>query len=468
MKRRITSLLLVAMMILTAFAGTFTISAETTPAITMLEGAAIRCASPAGIRFISQISTADAEAATEIGTYIFPYAEYKASGAATPQDYFKTQGAKFVKIVANEGKHTDGDVTYIYAALVNIKSTNYGRDFAAVSYVTTGDSTQYSAFDADKNVRNIREVAVAAYNDFATEANYVDGPYNYKYEIAEGKWSCYSEAQREVIASYDNAIFRLMTDANGNVWNGANDKYNDPVCHQMGDVVKNISNADKTINYVPGVSNGILDFTYDGYCGYYRTEFVNYNLNQTLTALGEDLSDGFTLEAMFLAETAAAGRGNWRGIVDMAESGGFGINITSQGSSDTVKMRVECGSGTGYVEYIDTTIKVEEWYHVVLSYKGYDAENAGGEFTVYVNGVLVATLDAKGELRLPDIRSDATEYNADEIVNLLCIGGCFNANNPSSGYTWEGATDYKVKVCNIFSDAVTAEEVAAMYAEANS
>ena len=221
MKRRITSLLLVAMMILTAFAGTFTISAETTPVITMLEGAAIRCAAPSGIRFISQISTANKEAATEIGTYIFPYAEYKASGAATPQDYFETNGAKFVKVVAADGIHTDGDVTYIYAALVNIKSTNYGRDFAAVSYAIIGGQTSYSAFDEGKNVRNIREVAVAAYNDFATEEDTVEGPYAYKYEIADGKWSCYSEAQREVIASYDNAIFRLTMDENGNVWNGA-------------------------------------------------------------------------------------------------------------------------------------------------------------------------------------------------------------------------------------------------------
>ena len=67
---------------------------------------------------------------------------------------------------------------------------------------------------------------------------------------------------------------------------------------------------------------------------------------------------------------------------------------------------------------------------------------------------------------MPDYRSSATEYNAEKIVDMFCIGGVFNGNNPSSGYTWEGATDCKVKVCNLFSDAVTAAEVATMYKDA--
>jgi hypothetical protein len=253
-----------------------------------------------------------------------------------------------------------------------------------------------------------------------------------------------------------------------NVWNGANDKYRDPVAHKKGDIVINTSNAEKTINYVPGIADGVLDFTYDGYCGYYSTEFVNYNLDKSLTELGKDLRNGFTLEVSFLAEAAAANRGNWRGVVDMVHLGGFGVNIWGTDSSvgaDEVMMRVECGSGTGYVEY-KQALKVEQWYHIVLTYKGYDEANKGGEFELYINGVLVKTMDAKGELRLPDFRSDATNYRESEIVDLLCIGGCFNANNPTKGYTWEGATDLKVKICNIFSDAVTASEVTTMYEEA--
>jgi hypothetical protein len=263
-----------------------------------------------------------------------------------------------------------------------------------------------------------------------------------------------------VIASYDNAIFRLMTDANGNVWNGANDKYNDPVLPELNSKWKHSSTGnDISINPLPTITDGALDFTYDGYCGYYRTRFDNYTTAGELTDMAKDLRDGFSLEVYFFVEARAATKGNYRGIVDMVHAGGFGINVngTDASAADEVMMRMECGSGTGYVEH-KQTLKVEQWHHMVLSYTGYDAENAGGEFTLYIDGVLVATMDAKGELRLPDFRKADTSYD------FLCIGGCFTV---AKGYdTWEGVTDCKVKTCNIFSDAVTAAEVAAMYATA--
>ena len=183
MSRKLTAWLLVLTMVLTAFTGVISISAQEsaeTPMIEMLYGAQVRCASPSGIRFISKVSPETAALAAqegnEMGTYIFRYEDYKASGAKTPAEFFEMDDVKFAKIVAKHGIHEIGDYVYLYAALVNIKTTNYDRDFAAVSYVKLGEEIFWSEFNARNNVRNIREVAVKAYNDYAyTENAVIDG-----------------------------------------------------------------------------------------------------------------------------------------------------------------------------------------------------------------------------------------------------------------------------------------------------
>ncbi|MBQ9132143.1 MAG: hypothetical protein IJX62_06715 [Clostridia bacterium] len=445
MKRKITSLIIVLAMVLTAFVGVISVAAET-PTITVLDGASIRCAEPSGIRFISQISTADAEAATEIGTYIFPYAEYKASGAETPQAYFATEGAKFVKIVANEGKHTDGDVTYIYAALVDIKETNYGRDFAAVAYVTTGSDTQYSAFDADKNVRNIREVAVAAYNDYSATEGAVDGPYTYKYQVAEGKWSCYSEAQREVIATYDNALFRLTMDANGNVWNGA---ANGPA---IGDY-----NATNTPKIVDGTNQTI---TFEG------TSAATSSYQIPTVTIADEISDGFSFEVMLkVTNDVAYWQNGYMGIFDFEEAGGWGLVLYDEGDDNNGKVNLTLefaygpsSSGRKWLtiakEINVSTTETDYWYHCVVSYNA--SEN---KLQMYVDGELVQSLDVPDNFVFPVFDQRTGE-------EYICLGGC------TAG--WEGSTrstgiygfDGAINICNLYSDPVTAEEAAAMYAEA--
>ena len=444
MKRRFTSLLLVAMMILTAFAGTFTIGAETPPVITLLEGAAIRCVEPSGIRFISQISTENAEAATEIGTYIFPYAEYKASGAATPQDYFATNGAKFVKIVAEDGIHTDGDVTHIYAALVNIKPTNYCRDFAAISYAIIDGQTSYSAFDEGKNVRNIREIAVAAYNDFSTEANYVDGPYTYWNQVSEGLWSCYSDEARAVIATYDDAIFRLANNGS-TAWNGA---ANGPA---MG---------------IYETEGGAATWTMDA--GKNAVSFTNeysyyFNVDDNLSA---EFADGFSYE-VWVKPTAVIAK-NYTEVVDFEELGGWGLNLYPGSAENTVKLSAEVAKhkdtgSAGDNSLTDAQIKtdaydwyklthevaINDWYHVVFTYNDYGMQ-------LYVNGVMVASnywMFVRNDYHAPTFYKNTAHVS----IGAGASGG-IEAEGASKG-GFDGALAGLV----VYPNAATATDVERMY-----
>lgn len=168
----------------------------------MLEGAAVRITNKglndSGLRFMSTVS-ADAITAAgtgaKFGTVIFRYADYSAwmadNAGKTMADFIAAAKAndadtlKVVDIEANTGKieNDDGSCT-IYAALVNIKESNYETDFGAVSYIKTADGTVvYSAFDSEDNVRNITEVATKALDDTKAESSdeLVDG---YKYNIA--------------------------------------------------------------------------------------------------------------------------------------------------------------------------------------------------------------------------------------------------------------------------------------------
>ena len=201
--------------------------------IDMLDGAAVRCVEDSsGIRFISklegtegwaqvkQVSTkvgdADATTVTTItnmddavkGTIIFKNSDLTAYLAAnsgkTVYDFIaaaKGGAYKIADITAtSNGTHIDNGDTYLFAALVNLN--DYTMDFGAVSYVEYAGQRIYSAFDADNNVRNIQEVATAAYNDYEAEENTVkDGYLYYNYVEGEG-YSCYSDAQRAILEGF--------------------------------------------------------------------------------------------------------------------------------------------------------------------------------------------------------------------------------------------------------------------------
>lgn len=200
----------------------------------MVEGASVRTdAEKSGIRFESKISKADVELANSIsggkvtfGTVIAPYEYVQQAGmftmAALDRTDIKVGGVsvdadkKYVNIVAKDGMLTDaeGNVT-IRAALVDLNENNYAREFAAISYISYetagGTVIIYSAFDADKNVRSMREVAYKALEDVKTvEETEYGTVVNEWYAFENNEWvkktgtaySCYSVAQLNVIKSY--------------------------------------------------------------------------------------------------------------------------------------------------------------------------------------------------------------------------------------------------------------------------
>ena len=141
--------------------------------IKLLEGAQVRYNKPTGLRFITQVNTktvTDLEeiGATDIkfGTLIVPEDYLTAAGAPEfTKAAFTAAGKSFLDIaytgnkVAEEGK----DYFEMKAAIVNIKSGNYSRNFAARAYVTYtiggNEYTTYSDYDLTKNSRSVKFVA---------------------------------------------------------------------------------------------------------------------------------------------------------------------------------------------------------------------------------------------------------------------------------------------------------------------
>lgn len=163
-----------------------------------------------GLRFISHIDAATvtqilsvADAGTvSYGTLIFP-ASYLNGLSYYTHDTIQ----KYLDITAKNGLIEDGEGGYnIRAAIVNIKETNYDRDFVAIAYAKyeTNDVThyRYSAMQILQTSRNIRQLAAAALADTSATQT---GAYVYP---VNGVYSRYTDAQREVLNSYSPAALK--------------------------------------------------------------------------------------------------------------------------------------------------------------------------------------------------------------------------------------------------------------------
>ncbi len=163
-----------------------------------------------GLRFISHVDAATvtqilsvADAGTvSYGTLIFP-ASYLNGLSYYTHDTIQ----KYLDITAKNGLIEDGEGGYnIRAAIVNIKETNYDRDFVAIAYAKykTNDVThyRYSAMQILQTSRNIRQLAAAALADTSATQT---GAYVYP---VNGVYSRYTDAQREVLNSYSPAALK--------------------------------------------------------------------------------------------------------------------------------------------------------------------------------------------------------------------------------------------------------------------
>lgn len=152
--------------------------AQAQSSFTMQTGAAVRFNNPTGMRWQSSISASEFEgisaAADEgslfMGTIIAP-ADYFAQETlpeviASTDSEIVVNSKKFANVVAG-GFYKTGEVNTIAASVINIKTTNYTREFKAVSYISyTENSVAKTLWAADKdNVRTVSNVAAMALAD---------------------------------------------------------------------------------------------------------------------------------------------------------------------------------------------------------------------------------------------------------------------------------------------------------------
>ena len=145
------------------------------PEITMLDGASVRYASPAGLRFETKIEglheLEEIGASCEAGTLIVP-ADYL-DGIDFTEEALIASGKKFLDIKQSVWAHipTEEEPYYIMNAVISdIKDSNYNRAFSARTYVdvTYADGVterSYGEYSAVRNTRSVYEVARKALND---------------------------------------------------------------------------------------------------------------------------------------------------------------------------------------------------------------------------------------------------------------------------------------------------------------
>ncbi len=190
-----------------------TVSGYGAPSI--LSGAQMRVASTSnaqnGLRFLATMPKASATNAISYGIILAKWEDVKSAGAFTVEA-LDAKGLKYQSCDAknaNAGLTFDEDTqTYTYSlALVNIPETEFSTDFAARAYAVygTGENavTLYSSFSERYNVRNLREVANAAYTDVSYTKK---GDYS---TLVRGAfYTPYLKDQYDVIAQYADEAYK--------------------------------------------------------------------------------------------------------------------------------------------------------------------------------------------------------------------------------------------------------------------
>lgn len=145
---------------------------------TLEDGASVRTTQDTeGLRFTANIAK---DAVTAENT---PLAEYGIIAAAATNeltsDNFTMEAlgeGKYVKVASTDDgfkKDDSGDAIVYNAVLTGMADTskNYSaRAYATYKYDTNINITVYSAYDANVNSRNVKQVATLAYNDLLTQA----------------------------------------------------------------------------------------------------------------------------------------------------------------------------------------------------------------------------------------------------------------------------------------------------------
>ena len=181
----------------------------------METGASIRLSEPTGLGFSSRISLVDYNKAVETygeenvstGTLIALTSDISSLQAFTHAD-LTAQGVKYLD-VANKGfkneatATTDGYYTW-RGAIVNMYAHNHTKDFSAVGYYCVNGEYTYTPYNAENNSRNVRFVALTAYNQTnPTQTDIFANKIEDGAHPAVGEYSPYTTEELQILGKYN-------------------------------------------------------------------------------------------------------------------------------------------------------------------------------------------------------------------------------------------------------------------------
>ena len=169
--------------------------------VTMLGGASIRLDENSGIKFTAKISGYNADdVSTSYGMIIMPYdfvGKYITDGTAYHAN-LNAKGVKYLDRICTPFEY-NGEY-FINYTMVDIKYSNYTREFIGVAYKKVGGEYTYATTNKANNVRSVAQVALLAKEDTDKFNDYTD-----EQKAIIEKFITYSSVVGETVISDDFA-----------------------------------------------------------------------------------------------------------------------------------------------------------------------------------------------------------------------------------------------------------------------
>ena len=169
--------------------------------VTMLGGASIRLDENSGIKFTAKISGYKADdVSTSYGMIIMPY-DFVGKYITDDTAYHANLNAKGVKYLDRICTPFEYNGEYfINYTMVDIKYSNYTREFIGVAYKKVGGEYTYATTNKANNVRSVAQVALLAKEDTDKFNDYTD-----EQKAVIEKFIAYSSVVGETVISDDFA-----------------------------------------------------------------------------------------------------------------------------------------------------------------------------------------------------------------------------------------------------------------------
>lgn len=169
--------------------------------VTMLGGASIRLDENSGIKFTAKISGYNADdVSTSYGMIIMPYdfvGKYITDDTAYHAN-LNVKGVKYLDRICTPFEY-NGEY-FINYTMVDIKYSNYTREFIGVAYKKVGGEYTYATTNKANNVRSVAQVALLAKEDTDKFNDYTD-----EQKAVIEKFITYSSVVGETVISDDFA-----------------------------------------------------------------------------------------------------------------------------------------------------------------------------------------------------------------------------------------------------------------------